>query len=315
MSDTLSADPAESTYQLQQTLDQTDEGYQQQGQHVDLSGAFDHLLSRQQQQYPKGHIHSRRASATRGTGQPLARSSTSTGVGTTPNRQSTSTARAQQHGMMPASAPAGVWAAPAQQPQRPQLTSTIRHSRATVSSPQAADTAAVAAARTPGTARRATGARASSVQQTQPAASGRVLAPVSSTQPAVLSRAKGMPAVVSSAPMQPAAQPTTVTGRPAEATVAINTGSRSSLAASTGQQLAGSAAGQAAGPGNLQVELSASSRMSTSSSSSSMRACQADLQLELAAVSLFRLLRRWRLAAAEVAVDKARARPMYNLLR
>jgi hypothetical protein len=53
----------------------------------------------------------------------------------------------------------------------------------------------------------------------------------------------------------------------------------------------------------------------SSTSNSSMRACQADLQLELAAVWMFRLLRRWRLAVAEVAVDKARARPMYNLLR
>jgi hypothetical protein len=53
----------------------------------------------------------------------------------------------------------------------------------------------------------------------------------------------------------------------------------------------------------------------SNSSSSSLRECEAELRLELTAVLLFRLLRRWRLAAADVCVDRARARPMYNLLR
>jgi hypothetical protein len=53
----------------------------------------------------------------------------------------------------------------------------------------------------------------------------------------------------------------------------------------------------------------------SSNSSSSLRECEAELRLELTAVLLFRLLRRWRLAAADMCVDRARARPMYNLLR
>lgn len=56
---------------------------------------------------------------------------------------------------------------------------------------------------------------------------------------------------------------------------------------------------------------------SNSSTRSTNKLCelQAELQLELAAVLRYRVLRRWRLAAADAVVERARARPMANLLR
>lgn len=280
-----------------------------QQQQLDLTGVFDYLHSsqRHKQQKQKAPAATRRSKvppnssnyAASGSRQHAAGSITTGSKVALPSRGAVKVAagRAQQQ-KQPARSPvlgrpATTSAAPAQHQQQQQLLSPGRGTFSNrrpgpVHAPaQGGRTVAVPAARAAAGVRPAAPGKAAAAGPL--AGSSRVTglnvpntAPSSSTKASAVRPAKAAAAVVRT----PAPVGKTAQGR----------------------------GGQAAAPTAVEAHHTLQQELS-SSSSSSLRECEAELRLELTAVLLFRLLRRWRLAAADMCVDRARARPMFNLLR
>lgn len=261
-------------------------------QQLDLTGVFDYLHTQQQQHQKSQSARNRASRAACAPGRSTAQPSSSATV--TPKKT-------QAH-----SSSWGAPRRPAPLPQQPARTPT--HSATRVPPAQQAQQL-----RSPAVGNAVSGSRASSRQSgAVPGAAAPKPRPVGLA--AASKAALHVTTASSSSSRQRSAaggvstKLTLAAGRPLVAAAAANP-KRATAAAL--MQAAPAAAVEMPGP--LQQELSTCS--SSYSARSSMQEYQAELQLELAAVRMFRVLRRWRLAAADVALDRARARPMHNLLR